>query len=216
MAGDAAVPEVSNRHDGASLHCWGHCTDAPIPALGHDASTPVAPLNAASSTPSALHLLPLVLLPPKTPSPRHGSLCFLHRRIFELGSKASWAPPGQQEQAESPRPLGARSRRPPAQWGADAGSGEPRRPEDLHGLDPSGSCTRRCSECAIAAGGGDAGSPLCEEHRPGALGGRGHSRPPPLGCGHPGAIGGGTLRDRSGRDSPPPSGGGPGTPHRAR
>jgi hypothetical protein len=93
----------------------GHCADAPIPVLGRDASMPAAPLNAASSTPSALHSLPPVLLPRKTPSPSHGSLCFLRRYwIFELGGETPWAPPGQQEQAESPRPLGTQSRSPPA------------------------------------------------------------------------------------------------------
>jgi hypothetical protein len=107
----------------------GHCTDAPIPTLGLDASTPAAPLNVASSTPSALHSLPLVLLPPKSSSPSHGSLCFLRRhRIFELGGEAPRAPPGQQEQAGSPHPLGARSRRPPTHSGADTGRGEPRHP----------------------------------------------------------------------------------------
>jgi hypothetical protein len=107
-------------------------------------------------------------------------------------SVAAWVPPGQQEQDEGSRPVEARSQRPPAHWGTDAGRGEPRRPRDLHGLDPSESCTRRCSECAVSGGGSDAGSPPRGEHRSGASGGGGHSRPPPTGCGHPGATGGGT------------------------
>jgi hypothetical protein len=139
----------------------GHCTDALIPTLGLDASTPAVPLNVASSTPSALHSLPPVLLPPKSSFLSHGSLCFLRRhRIFELGGEAPRAPPEQQEQAKSPHPLGARSRRPPTHWGADTGRGEPRHPGDLHGLDTLGSCTRMCSERAVTIGGGDAGSPL--------------------------------------------------------
>jgi hypothetical protein len=175
--------QQSPRHQTAMMvrhFTVGHCADAPIPALGRDSSTLAAPLNASSSTPSALHSLPPVLLPPKTPSLSHGSLYILRRcRIFELGGEAPRAPPGQQEQAKSPRPLGAWSRRPPAHWGADVGRGEPHHPGDLHGLDPMGSCTRRCSERIIAAGGGDAGSPPGEEYRPGAPGGRGHPRLPP-------------------------------------
>jgi hypothetical protein len=82
----------------------GHCADASIPALGLDASTLAAPFNTASSTPSAPHSLPLVLLPPKTSNPSHGSLWFFRRRrIFELMGEVPWAPPGQQEQAKSPR-----------------------------------------------------------------------------------------------------------------
>jgi hypothetical protein len=120
----------------------GHCANAPIPALGLNASTPATPLNVASSMPSALHSLPPVLLPPQTPSPSHGSFCFLrHRQICKIGGKVPRAPPGQQEQTEGSSPMDAWSQRPPTHWGADAGRGEPRRPGDLHGLDPSGPCT---------------------------------------------------------------------------
>jgi hypothetical protein len=73
----------------------GHCANAPIPAA--------TPLNAASSVPSAPHSLPPVLLPPKTSSPSHGSLCFLHcRRIFELGGEAPRAPLGSRTKTKVP------------------------------------------------------------------------------------------------------------------
>jgi hypothetical protein len=190
-----AVPEASNRHM-ARHFTAGRCADALIPALGLDASTPAAPLNAASSTPSALHSLPPVLLPSQTPSSSHGPFCFLrHRRICKLGGEALWAPPGQQEQTEGSNPVDAWSRRPPAHWGTNAGRGELRHPRDLHDLDPSGSCTRRCSERAVAGGGSNAGFPPRGEHRSGALGGGGRFRPPPPDCGCPGATGGGTPRD---------------------
>jgi hypothetical protein len=68
-------------------------------------------------------------------------------------------PAGQQEQREGSCPVDARRRRSPVHWCAEAGRGEPRRPEDLRRSDPSGSC----SELAIAIGGG-AGSPLLGEH----------------------------------------------------
>jgi hypothetical protein len=64
-------------------------------------------------------------------------------------------------------------------WGTNAGREEPRRPGDLHGLDPTGSCTRRCSERAVTTGGGDASSLLRGEYRLGAPRGKGHPRPPP-------------------------------------
>jgi hypothetical protein len=105
----------------------GHFANTPIPALRHDASTSAAPLNVASSTPSALHLLPPVLLPPQTPSSSHGSFCLLrHRWICELVGEMPRAPPRQQEQNKGSSHVDARSWRPPAHRGADAGCGEPR------------------------------------------------------------------------------------------
>jgi hypothetical protein len=165
----------------------GRCADAPIPALGLDASTPAASfkcslLDALGTSPTSFSTTSSSDI-----FPSHGSLCLLRRRwICELGGETPQAPLGQQERNEGSRPVDAQSRRPPAHWGADAGCGKPLRPRDLHGLDPLGSCTRRCSERAVTGGGGDAGSPPRGEHRSDAPGGRGHPRPPPLGCGRPG------------------------------
>jgi hypothetical protein len=211
--------QQSPRHQTAMMarhFTVGRCADAPIPTLGLDASTLTVPFKCSlldvlgtsptsSSTTSSLDI-----------SLSDGSLCLLRRhRICELRGEMPRAPPGQPEQDDGSCPMDARSRRPPAHWGADAGRGEPRCPRDLHGLDPLGSCTRRCSERAVAGGSGDVGSPPRGEHRLGAPGGGGLSRPPPPGCRRPGAIGGGTPRDWSGRDSPPPGGGDAGIPHRA-
>jgi hypothetical protein len=137
----------------------GRCADALIPVLGLDASTSATPFNCilldaldtsptSSSTTSSSYIFP-----------SHGSLCLLlRRRISELGGKTPRAPPGQQEQNEGSHPVDARSWRPPAHRGVDAGRGEPRRPRNLHGLNPLGSCTRRCSKRAVAGGSSDAGS----------------------------------------------------------
>jgi hypothetical protein len=117
----------------------GRSVDALIPALGLDASMPAAPFNCilldaldtsptSSSTTSSLDIFL-----------SHGSLCFLRRRrICELGGETPRAPPGQQEQNEGSCPVDAQSWRPPAHRGTDAGRGEPRRPRNLHGLNPSG------------------------------------------------------------------------------
>jgi hypothetical protein len=154
-------------------------TDAPIPALGLDTLMPAAPfkcslLNALDTSPTSSSTTSS-----SDSSPSDGSFCLLrHHRIRELGGETPRAPPGQPEQGEGSRPGDARSRRPPAHWGADAGRGEPRCPRDLHCLDPSGSYARRCSECAVA-GGGDAGSLPRGEHRSGAPGGGGRPGPPP-------------------------------------
>jgi hypothetical protein len=91
------------------------------------------------------------------------------------------APPGQPEQAEGSRPVDAWRRRSPAHWITAAWRGEQRRPWDLHCFDPLGSRTRRCSEHAVAGGGGDAGSPPRGEHRSGAPRGGGRPGPPPPG-----------------------------------
>jgi hypothetical protein len=210
--------QQSPRHQTAMMarhFTAGRCADAPIPALGLDASTSAVPFKCSlldslgtsptsSSTTSSSDIFP-----------SHGSLCLLSRcRIYELGGETPQVPTGQLEENEGSRPVDAWSRRPPTHWGADVGRGEPCRPRDLHGLDPSGSCTRRCYERAVAGGGGDAGSPPRGEHRSGAPGGGGRSRPPAPDCGHARAIGGGTPRERSGRNSPPPGGRDAWTPHR--
>jgi hypothetical protein len=151
------VSQQSSRRQTAMMACHftaERCADAPIPALGLDASTPAAPFkcslldalgtsSTSSSTTSSLDT-----------SPSDGSLCLLrHCQICELGGEMPRALPGQPEQGEGSRPVDARSWRSPVHRGANIGRGEPRRPRDLHCLEPSGSIARRRSECAIAGGG---------------------------------------------------------------
>jgi hypothetical protein len=192
------------------------CADAPIPVLGFDASTPATHFKC--SLLDTLNTLPTSSSATSSfdTSPSDGSLCLLRRRrIRELGGETPRAPPGQPEQAGGSCPVDARRRRSPAHRSTDTWRGKPRRPRDLPCVNPSGSRTRRCSEHAIAGGGGDAGSPPRGEHRSGALGGAVHPWPPSPSCGRARVIGGGTPCDQSGRDSPLPGGGDAGTPHRA-
>jgi hypothetical protein len=152
----------------------GRYADAPIPALGFDASTPAAPFKCSLLDTLGTSPTSSSATSSSDTSPSDGSLCLLrHRRIRELGGETPRVPPGQPEQAEGSRPVDTRRRMSPAHWSATAWRGKPRRPRDLHCLDPSGSRTRRYSEHAIAGGGGDAGSLPRGEHRSGTPGGGG-------------------------------------------
>jgi hypothetical protein len=99
----------------------GRCADAPVLALGLDALMPVAPfkcslLDALDTSPASSNTTSS-----SDTSPSDGSFCLLRRRIRELRGETPRAPPGQPEQDEGSRPVDARSRRPPAHWGAAVG-----------------------------------------------------------------------------------------------
>jgi hypothetical protein len=206
-----ATQQSSRRQTVMMAHHFtaGRCADALIPTLGLDASTPAAPfkcslLDALDTSPTSSSTTSS-----SNTSPSDGSFCLLRRRRNATGAPRAAGtrrrfPSCGRPEPEAPCVLGHRRR-----------TRRTTPPRDLHRLDPSGSCTRRCSECAIAGGASDGGSPPHGKHRSGAPGGGGRPWPPPPGCGRVGATGGGTPCDRSGRDSPPPGGGDAGTPHRA-
>jgi hypothetical protein len=166
MAGDTAVPEASTvmmmRHFTAE-----RCANASVPVLRFDATTPVAPLKyglleTSGTSPSSSYAISSLM----TPKPMDPSASFAAAGTSS-GGEAPRAPPGQQEQGESSRPVGARRQRSPAPCGADAGHGESRCARDLQRPDPSGSNAQGRSERVVALGSG-AGSPCLGEHRSGA------------------------------------------------
>jgi hypothetical protein len=162
-AGDAAVPDASNHHDGTSLHYRGTAPTLRFPRLDLTLRHRPTPLNAASSMTSAHHSpsssttiapkntfpAPWILLPPPLPPDPQAQERSAAGARRAAGTCQRFPPSGRPE-LEPPCALGRRRK--------------PRRPGDLQGFDPSGSCTRRCSGRAVTTCGGNAGSPLRGEH----------------------------------------------------